>query len=139
MRIITRARRRSTASCSRSSRTTTRKALQLESGELDLALLDAEGRGSSRQGRLHLLRHEDERLSRHPLQLLERLLDRRTAISSPRSATPSTGRRSSDAVLLGQGMAAYGPLQRNVYNNENVEHYDYDPGKGARCWRRRAA
>ena len=24
-----------------------------------------------------------------------------------------------DAVLLGQGMTAYGPLQRNIYNNEN--------------------
>ena len=23
-------------------------------------------------------------------------------------------------------MTAYGPLQRNIYNNEN-EHYDYDP------------
>lgn len=34
-----------------------------------------------------------------------------------------------DAVVLGQGMPAYGPLQRNVYNNENVEHYDYDPAK----------
>lgn len=30
-----------------------------------------------------------------------------------------------DAVLLGQGMSAYGPLQRNIYNNENVEHYDF--------------
>ena len=34
-----------------------------------------------------------------------------------------------DTVLLGQGMAAYGPLQRNIYNNENVEHYDYNPEK----------
>ena len=34
-----------------------------------------------------------------------------------------------DAVLLGQGMAAYGPLQRNIYNYEDVEHYDYDPEK----------
>lgn len=34
-----------------------------------------------------------------------------------------------DAVLLGQGMIAYGPLQRNIYNNENVEHYDYNPEK----------
>ena len=34
-----------------------------------------------------------------------------------------------DAVLLGQGMPAYGPLQRNIYNNENVEHYDYNPEK----------
>lgn len=34
-----------------------------------------------------------------------------------------------DAVLLGQGMTAYGPLQRNIYNNEEVEHYDYNPEK----------
>ena len=26
-------------------------------------------------------------------------------------------------------MTAYGPLQRNIYNNENVEHYDYNPEK----------
>ena len=34
-----------------------------------------------------------------------------------------------DSVLLGEGMAAYSPLQRNIYNNENVEHYDYNPEK----------
>ena len=34
-----------------------------------------------------------------------------------------------DAVLLGQGMPAYGPLQRNIYNDEKVEHYDYNPEK----------
>ena len=34
-----------------------------------------------------------------------------------------------DAVILGQGMPAYGPLQRNVYNYEDVEHYDYNPEK----------
>ena len=34
-----------------------------------------------------------------------------------------------DSVLLGQGMAAYSPLQRNVYNDETVNHYDYDPAK----------
>ena len=27
-----------------------------------------------------------------------------------------------DAVILGHGIVAYGPLQRNEYNNENVEH-----------------
>ena len=36
-----------------------------------------------------------------------------------------------DAVLLGCGETAYGPLQRNVYNNPDVEHYDYDPAKTA--------
>lgn len=34
-----------------------------------------------------------------------------------------------DAVLLGAGEAAYSPLQHNVYNCEAVEHYDYNPAK----------
>ena len=34
-----------------------------------------------------------------------------------------------DAVVLGRGVTAYGPLQRNVYNNEDVERYDYDPAR----------
>ena len=37
-----------------------------------------------------------------------------------------------DAVVLGHGVTAYGPLQRNVYNNENVERYDYDPARARR-------
>ena len=28
-----------------------------------------------------------------------------------------------------QGMAAYSPLQRNIYNDPDVSHYDYDPEK----------
>ena len=32
-----------------------------------------------------------------------------------------------DAVLLGHGEAACGPLQRNVYNNPGAERWDYDP------------
>ena len=36
-----------------------------------------------------------------------------------------------DAVLLDKGEVAYGPLQRNKYNNENVEHYDYNLDKSA--------
>lgn len=34
-----------------------------------------------------------------------------------------------DAVLLGHGITAYGPLQRNVYDNPDVDHYDYDPAR----------
>lgn len=34
-----------------------------------------------------------------------------------------------DTVVLGHGIVAYGPLQRNIYNNEDVEHYDYNPEK----------
>ena len=34
-----------------------------------------------------------------------------------------------NAVLLGQGDVAYGPLQKNIYNNEDVEHWSYDPDR----------
>ncbi len=34
-----------------------------------------------------------------------------------------------DAVVLGHGTVAYGPLQRNIYNNEDVEKYTYNPQK----------
>ncbi len=34
-----------------------------------------------------------------------------------------------DTVVLGHGILAYGPLQRNVYNNEDVEQYTYNPEK----------
>ncbi len=34
-----------------------------------------------------------------------------------------------DAVLLGQGFAAYSPIQLNKYNYDGVEHYDYNPEK----------
>ena len=37
-----------------------------------------------------------------------------------------------DVVLLGEGMTAYSPIQRNVYNDENIEHFDYVPGEGRR-------
>lgn len=32
-------------------------------------------------------------------------------------------------VLLGEGEIAYGPLQKNIYNNEDVEKYSYNPKK----------
>ena len=34
-----------------------------------------------------------------------------------------------DTVCLGHGDIAYGPLQRNIYNNPDVEHYDFNQAK----------
>ena len=39
-----------------------------------------------------------------------------------------------DVVLLGHGEVAYGPLQRNIYNYEDVEDYEYDPEKAAQVF-----
>ncbi len=103
------------------------KAMQMESGELDLALLtpkdakifaDKEGyacydmKTSDYRGILFNFRNEYWTRNRDIIPAVCCAVDRQAIV---------------DAVLLGQGVAAYGPLQRNIYNNEEVEHYDYDP------------
>lgn len=105
------------------------KALQLQTGELDLAQLTpkdarkmAEMEGFTRydmktsdyRGILFNFRNEYWQENRDLIPAVCYALDRQAIV---------------DTVLLGQGMTAYGPLQRNIYNNEDVEHYDYSPEK----------
>lgn len=105
------------------------KALQLKSGELDLALLppklakgfDAE-EGYTRyqmktadyRGIMFNFQNAYWQENREIIPAICYGLDRQAIV---------------DAVLLGQGVAAYGPLQRNPYHHEAVEHYDYNPQK----------
>lgn len=105
------------------------QAMQLESGELDVALLDPknaanfEGRDgftcydmttADYRGILFNFANDYWTENRDLIPAICCALDRQAII---------------DSVLLGQGMAAYSPLQRNRYNNENVERYDYDPDR----------
>lgn len=105
------------------------QAIQLESGELDLALLDPRNAQNfagkeefvcydmttaDYRGILFNFWNEYWTENRDIIPAVCYAIDRQAII---------------DSVLLGQGMAAYGPLQRNIYNNENVEHYDYNPEK----------
>ena len=105
------------------------KALQLKSGELDLALLTPKDaatftedeaytcydmKTSDYRGILFNFWNEYWQENRDLIPAVCYAMDRESIIT---------------AVLLGQGMPAYGPLQRNIYNNEDVEHYDYDPEK----------
>ncbi|MEG0168100.1 MAG: ABC transporter substrate-binding protein, partial [Ruthenibacterium sp.] len=105
------------------------KAMQLQTGELDLALLtpkdaktfsDVSGftcydmQTSDYRGILFNFANEFWQKNRDIIPAVCYGLDRKAMIN---------------AVLLGQGMEAYGPLQRNIYNNEAVEHYDYNPEK----------
>lgn len=105
------------------------QAIQLESGELDLVLLDPKNAGNFQgregftcydmttadyRGILFNFHHDYWKRNRDLIPALCYALDRQAII---------------DSVLLGQGMAAYGPLQRNLYNNEETEHYDYNPQK----------
>lgn len=105
------------------------QAVQLESGELDLALLDpknaqrfeeAEGftcydmTTADYRGILFNFGNDYWQENRDIIPAICCAIDRQAII---------------DAVLLGQGMAAYSPLQRNIYNNDAVERYDYDPAR----------
>ena len=105
------------------------KALQLKSGELDLALLTPKDaatfaedeaytcydmKTSDYRGILFNFWNEYWQENKDLIPAVCYAIDRESIIN---------------AVLLGQGMPAYGPLQRNIYNNEDVEHYDYDPEK----------
>lgn len=105
------------------------KTLQMEAGELDLALLPPKAaqtfagregyvcydmQTSDYRGILFNFNNPYWQENRDIIPAVCYAIDRQAII---------------DAVLLGQGMPAYGPLQRNIYNNENVEHYDYNPRK----------
>lgn len=105
------------------------KTMQMQSGELDLALLppkDAENfhgregyqvyrmQTSDYRGILFNFHNEYWTANRDLIPAICCGLDRQAIL---------------DAVVLGHGITAYGPLQRNVYNNENVDHYDYDPAR----------
>lgn len=105
------------------------KALQMEAKEVDLALLTpkaaqsfADRAGyvcydmetSDYRGILFNFQNEFWQKNRDIIPAVCYAIDRQAII---------------DAVLLGQGMPAYGPLQRNRYNNENVEQYVYNPQK----------
>lgn len=105
------------------------QAVQLESGELDLALLDPRNAQSfagrdgftcydmmtaDYRGILFNFWNDYWIENRDLIPAVCCAIDRQAII---------------DSVLLGQGMAAYSPLQRNIYNNANVERYDYDPAR----------
>lgn len=105
------------------------KAMQMQTGELDLALLtpkDAENfkgkdeysvyemKTSDYRGILFNFANEYWQDNRDIIPAVCYGIDRQAIVN---------------AVILGHGIAAYGPLQRNIYNNEDAEHYDYNPEK----------
>lgn len=105
------------------------QAIQLESGELDLVLLDPRNAQNfvSRDG----FTCYDMTTSDYRGVLFNFWNDYWTDNKDIIPAVCYAINRQAiiDSVLLGQGMPAYGPLQRNIYNNEDVEHYDYNPAK----------
>jgi len=107
----------------------TARALQLQTGELDLAQLspksaaifdDTEGYSvyqmttSDYRGIMYNFRNDYWQKNADLIPAINYAIDRQAII---------------DGVLLGKGEIAYGPLQRNQYNYENVEQYSYNPDR----------
>lgn len=105
------------------------KTMQMQSGELDLALLtprdseafkNKEGYSvynmmtSDYRGILFNFRNEYWTFNKDIIPAICYAIDDQAIV---------------DTVLLGHGITAYGPLQRNIYNNEEVEQYNYNPKK----------
>ena len=105
------------------------QAMQMKTGELDLALLtpkDAENFANDDNYTVYRMETSDYRgilfnfwnpywtENKDIIPAICCAIDRQAIV---------------DAVLLGHGIVAYGPLQRNEYNYADVEHYDYDPDR----------
>ena len=105
------------------------QAVQLESGELDLALLDPRN-AQSFAGRDGFTCYDMMTADYRGILFnfwTDYWIENRDLI--PAVCCAIDRQAIIDSVLLGQGMAAYSPLQRNIYNNENVERYGYDPAR----------
>ena len=105
------------------------QAMQMKTGELDLALLtpkDAENFTNDDNYTVYRMETSDYRGILfnfwNPYWTENRDLIPAICCAIDRQAIV-------DAVILGHGVVAYGPLQRNEYNYEDVEHYDYDPDR----------
>lgn len=105
------------------------QAMQMKTGELDLALLtpkDAENFANDDNYAVYRMETSDYRGILfnfwNPYWTENRDLIPAICCAIDRQAIV-------DAVILGHGIVAYGPLQRNEYNYEDVEHYDYDPDR----------
>ena len=105
------------------------KAIQLKSGELDLALLtpkDAETFEDLEGYTRYDMQTSDYRAI--AFNFANEYWQENTDII-PAICYGIDRQAIIDSVLLGQGEAAYSPIQRNVYNSEDIEHYDYNPEK----------
>lgn len=106
------------------------KAMQLESGDIDMAQITAKtAKSVEESGEYNIYRMDTadyraiaynfagSKLFKEQPQLANILsygIDREAIIKS---------------VLLGEGQAAYSPIQKGDYNNESIEQFQYDPEK----------
>lgn len=105
------------------------KALQLQTGELDLAQVTPKDAVSFEGDKSHTVYDMLTSDYRGILYNFWNPFWQKNADIIPAISFAIDKQAILDAVVLGQGELAYSPLQRNEYNFEDVEHYDYAPEK----------
>lgn len=105
------------------------KAMQMRSGELDLALLTPKDSETFKDNDNYAVYNMETSDYRGIMFNFRNEYWTRNCDIIPAICYALNRQAILDAVLLGHGIAAYGPLQRNIYNNENVEQYSYNPEK----------
>lgn len=105
------------------------KAMQLKSGDIDMAQITAKtAKDIEETGDYHIYKMDtaDYRAIAYnfnsPLFKAYPELTNALSYAIDRDAIIKS-------VLLGEGQAAYSPIQKGDYNNENIEKFDYDPEK----------
>lgn len=110
---------------------TNARAIQLRSGELDLAQITPKDAGAFEEGAGFTVYDMQTSDYRGILYNFHNEYWQRNADLIPAISCAIDRQAIVDAVLLGLGEPAYSPLQRNVYNDPTVERYDYDPARAA--------
>lgn len=103
------------------------KALQMRSGELDLALLTPKDSGKFTDQEGYAVYSMETSDYRGILFNFNNAYWTENRDIIPAICCAIDKQAIVDTVLLGHGEAAYSPLQRNVYNDPTVERYDYSP------------
>lgn len=105
------------------------KAMQLKSGELDLAQVtpkDAKIFEGNKDVKVNIMKTSDYRGIMYnfnaPLFKENKELPNALSYAIDKKAIL-------DSVLLGHGQVAYSPLQAGAYNNPDIEKFDYNPQK----------
>ncbi len=105
------------------------RALQLQTGELDLAQVTPKDSVSFENDDKHIVYDMTTADYRGILYNFANPFWQKNADIIPAISYAIDKQAILDAVVLGKGIVGYSPIQRNIYNYENVEHYDYNPEK----------
>jgi peptide/nickel transport system substrate-binding protein len=105
------------------------KALQLKSGELDMAKITPKDAQNFTNDELYKVYDMKTADYRGIMYNFNNEFWQKNADVIPGINYGIDRQAMVDSVLLGEGVVAYGPLQRNKYNDDTVEQYNYDPKK----------